>query len=218
MSDAWPVQREAWTPTESAGCDNLELDAVRDQRSGQRYTLLIRTAKLTCDAGEFLCVVRDVSREGVKIRVFHPLPAGAGFAIDLGSGESHAVVKVWEKGDLAGFRFVQPVALDELLADAPDGLKRRAMRLRLELPLVIHAHGEAFEATFVDISQHGAGIQCDDHLAMDERVRLTCKVLPELTAKVRWRRKPLYGLIFEQTFRFDELARLIAPLRLRSPR
>ncbi|MCA1661218.1 MAG: PilZ domain-containing protein [Novosphingobium sp.] len=83
--------------------------------------------------------------------------------------------------------------------------------LRLALPLVLYAGGRPLAATFVDISQHGAGIECRDHLALNERVRLVCDCLPELTARVRWRQRPLYGVIFEQLFRYDELARLTAP-------
>jgi len=44
-------------------------------------------------------------------------------------------------------------------------------------------------------------------------VRVDCDWLPPLDARVRWRRRPHYGLIFEQTFRFDELARMTAPLQ-----
>ncbi|MDP3677382.1 MAG: PilZ domain-containing protein [Novosphingobium sp.] len=68
------------------------------------------------------------------------------------------------------------------------------------------------EALIVDISQHGACIVSDEYLAIDERIRIKGDSLPELTARVRWRRRPLYGLIFEQTFRFDDLARLAARL------
>ena len=44
-------------------------------RGAQRFTLLIRTAKLVCESGEYLCVIRDVSSTGVRLRLFHDLPA-----------------------------------------------------------------------------------------------------------------------------------------------
>ena len=184
-----------------------------EQRSTPRFTLLIRTAKLIADSGEFLCIVRDVSSEGLKARLFHPLPEGEALEIELAAGERHAIVKVWEEGDITGFRFAAPVALDSLLADAPAGRRKRPVRLRFGLPALVVSSGRRLAATFCDISQHGACIACDDYLAMDERVGLECDWLPELSARVRWRRRPHYGLIFEQTFRFDELAKLAAPLR-----
>jgi hypothetical protein len=184
-----------------------------EQRATARFTLLIRTAKLIGRSGEYLCVVRDVSSEGVKARLFHPLPRGEALAIELASGERHAIERIWEEGEITGFRFLAPVALDRLLADAPDGRKKRPVRLRLELPATLVAQGRRLDASFRDISQHGASIACEEYLAMDERVRVDCDWLPPLDARVRWRRRPHYGLIFEQTFRFDELARMTAPLQ-----
>jgi hypothetical protein len=55
-------------------------------------------------------------------------------------------------------------------------------------------------------------LSSEHHLAIGEWVRIECPGLPELTGRVRWRRAPLYGLIFEQTFRLDDLARITAQL------
>ena len=209
ISDALPWRgddreapaREPWDEGEPA----------REQRTAPRFTLLIRTAKLLSSSGEYLCVIRDVSSEGIKVRTFHQLPDGENFTIELANGDRHPVNKVWEDGWVYGFHFAEPVPLERLLAEAPDGLRKRPVRLRLALPLRLHAGGRALDATFIDISQHGACIECGEHLAINQRVRLTSDCLPELVGCVRWRRRPFYGLIFEQTFRFDELARLTAP-------
>lgn len=209
ISDALPWRgddreapaREPWDEGEPA----------REQRTAPRFTLLIRTAKLLSSSGEYLCVIRDVSSEGIKVRTFHQLPDGENFTIELANGDRQPVNKVWEDGWVYGFHFAEPVPLERLLAEAPDGLRKRPVRLRLALPLRLHAGGRALDATFVDISQHGACIECGEHLAINQRVRLTSDCLPELVGCVRWRRRPFYGLIFAQTFRFDELARLTAP-------
>ena len=188
-----------------------EGEPAREQRTTPRFTLLIRTAKLVSSSGEYLCVIRDVSSEGIKLRTFHQLPDDEEFAIELANGERQPIEKVWEDGWVYGFHFAAPVPLERLLADAPDGLRKRPVRLRLALPLQLHAGDRPIDATFVDISQHGACIECGEHLAINQRLRLTSDCLPELVGCVRWRRRPFYGLIFEQTFRFDELARLTAP-------
>lgn len=209
ISDALPWRgddsdapaREPWDEGEPA----------REQRTAPRFTLLIRTAKLLSSSGEYLCVIRDVSSEGIKVRTFHQLPDGENFTIELANGDRQPVNKVWEDGWVYGFHFAEPVPLERLLAEAPDGLRKRPVRLRLALPLRLHAGGRALDATFIDISQHGACIECGEHLAINQRVRLTSDCLPELVGCVRWRRRPFYGLIFAQTFRFDELARLTAP-------
>lgn len=200
------VHREPWD----------EAHADSEQRTAPRFTLLIRTAKLIAPSGEFLCVVRDASREGFKVRVFNPLPSDEALEIEFANGERQRVRKVWQEGDAAGFRFFEPVDIARLLAESPEGLPKRPVRLRLALPALVLADNRRRIASFLDISQHGACIECAEYLAMDQRVLLESDWLPPLVGRVRWRRQPRYGVIFEQTFRFDELARLTAPLQVGS--
>ena len=183
-----------------------------EQRNASRFTLMIRTAKLIAGDDEFLVVVRDVSREGLKVRTFHPLPENGDFAIELANGERHPVDKIWEDGEIKGFRFRDPVALEQLLAEGPGGKRRRPVRVRLNVSVKVFAGMRSYEGVFLDISQNGACMASDEHFALDQRVRIECPGLPELTGRVRWRRSPLYGLIFEQTFRLDDLARITAKL------
>src|SRR5690606_6832932 len=67
-----------------------------EQRRAPRFTLLIRSAKLTSPYGEFLCIVRDVSETGVSVRLFHPLPADVPLTLELPNGDRHPLERVWE--------------------------------------------------------------------------------------------------------------------------
>ncbi len=191
-----------------------EAEPATEKRAAPRFTLLIRTAKLIAPEGEFLCVVRDASQDGMKARVFLPvpIPADTPLIVEFGNGERLSVIKIWQDGDIAGFRFLEPVAIDRLLADAPEGLRKRSVRLRLALPVTLTVAGRSIPATYRDISQHGACLHCEERLPVNARVALASAVLPSLEAHIRWRRAPLYGVIFTQAFRFDDLARLTASL------
>lgn len=184
-----------------------------EQRASPRLTMLIRTAKIISSSGEFLCVVRDASEGGLRVKTFHPLPVDVRVILELGSGERYAVEKIWEQGDSAGFRFEDPVDLERFVREAPPGLRKRQVRLCCPLAATLWSAGEPHPVVLRDISQQGAGVHCPKHLAMDERVRLEIENMPVIYAKVRWRRHGLFGLIFEETFRLDELARLTAPLQ-----
>lgn len=181
-----------------------------EQRTAPRITLLIRAAKLIAGDEEFLVVLRDVSPDGLKVRTFHPLPPEPAYAIELASGERHPIEMVWQDGELSGFRFHDPVGLERLLAEGPAGKRKRPVRLRLKVGVTMFAGGRRSDGLFMDISQHGACIATDEYLALDERIRIEAPGLPDLTARVRWRRRPHYGLSFEQSFRLDDLARLTA--------
>jgi len=191
-----------------------EAEPATEKRAAPRFTLLIRTAKLIAPDGELPCVVRDASPDGLKARGFlHvTIPEDTPLIVEFGNGERLPVIKIWQDGEIAGFRFLQPVAIDRLLADAPEGLQKRSVRLRLALPATLIVAGRPIPATYRDISQHGACLHCDERLPVNARIALTSVVLPPLEAHVRWRRAPLYGVIFTQAFRFDDLARLTASL------
>ena len=68
-------------------------------------------------------------------------------------------------------------------------------------------------ATIHNLSQQGALIATPERLSLMQRVKIRADGMPEITGKVRWRRNDSYGLSFEDTFQFAELAALAFELR-----
>ena len=180
-------------------------------RGAERFSLLIRTAKLVCEAGEFLCVVRDVSTTGVRLKLFHALPPHDRLALELANGDLYFVEKVWEADDQAGFRFSAPIEVREFMAE-PSQYPRRAVRLRMDRPGLLGADGVTTPARLTSLSQQGAAIECGQHLAVGQRIRFDVEGLPPVIANVCWRSSPEYGLVFQTYFAVDELARLVAAM------
>lgn len=182
-------------------------------RSAPRYALLIRTAKIIADGREFLCIIRDASVSGLKIRLFSPLPHARDLAVELMTGDRYPVELVWQADDYAGLRFPQEIDVERLLDESRGAFPKRQIRLQIVLSGVLHSGGEAIPVSFHNLSQQGACIDSEKWLLMNELVRLETGVTQPLYAKVRWRSHPRYGLIFEHTFRLEELARISAPLQ-----
>jgi hypothetical protein len=176
-------------------------------RGAPRFTLLLRVAKLVVDGREAFCVIRDASTTGLKVKLFAPLPVHVELAVELANGDRHRAECVWTAGDHAGLHFFEPIELNRLLDEARDPGHRRQVRLRIALDGVLHSGGESVAIAFRDISQQGAAIECDKWLLLNELIRIETAILPPLYAKVRWRDHPRYGVIFEQTFHLEELAR-----------
>lgn len=183
-----------------------------EQRVAPRFTLLIRTAKLICATGEYLCIVRDASSTGVSIRTFHPLPQGVQLTLELPNGDQHPIERVWEKEGAAGFRFPVPVDIDRLLHNK-SRYPKRPVRLKLQLPALISCHGRTAGVVIHNISQQGAQIESPLYMAIDQKLRLEADNLPVIQARVRWRKGANYGLVFDDTFQFAELARLADQLQ-----
>ena len=183
-----------------------------DRRESPRYVLLLRPAKVVTQSGEYLCILRDVASKGVRLKLFHPLPHERFMALELANGDRYEVEKIWERDEQAGFHFVHQAELNHLLEER-SRFRRRPVRLRLEIPAQLGAAGMKCAGVLQDLSQQGGRIETTLSLAIDQRVDLTARGLPPLDAKVRWRRGRNVGLVFEQTFKLDELARLVAAMQ-----
>lgn len=181
-------------------------------RGAPRFALLLRVAKLVVDGRERFCVIRDASTTGLKVRLFAPLQHPCEMAVELANGDRHNVETVWIAEDHAGLRFREPIELDRLLDEARAAGRRRHVRLRLGLEGVLHSGKEAVPITFHDLSQQGASFDSPKWLLVNELVRIETPILPVTYAKVRWRNHPRYGVIFEQAFQLEDLARRCAGL------
>ena len=186
--------------------------SVEDLRAAPRFTLLIRSAKLICDTGEYLCVIRDVSASGVRLRIFHPLPPFERFSLELATGDRFQVERVWENPDQAGFRFSDWINVQSFIAEASP-FRKRALRLRLHCPAMVATEGGAAGATVRDLSREGARVETSMRLAIRQKVKLTGDGPPPLIGNVCWRSSTAYGLVFQQVFTFEELAKLAAELQ-----
>jgi hypothetical protein len=186
--------------------------SVEDLRSTPRFTLLIRSAKLICENGEYLCVIRDVSASGVRLRIFHPLPSCQRFDLELATGDRFALERVWEAADHAGFRFADWINVQDFIVEASP-YPKRSLRLRLEFPAAITTDAGTATASVRDLSREGARIETTLPLAIRQKVKLSSDALPPLFGTVCWRSNSAYGLVFRQVFTFEELAKLAAKLQ-----
>jgi hypothetical protein len=190
--------------------------SVEDLRAAPRFALLIRSAKLVCDGGEYLCIVRDVSASGVRLRLFHPLPAQQQMTLELATGECFAIDRVWEREDHAGFRFVDAIDVHRFINE-PGPHRKRALRLRIRFPAVVTLNGAPIDVTIHNLSREGARIESDQLFARGQQLKLQARGMPPMMGVVRWRKEPAYGLVFQQLFTFEELARLATTLQPITP-
>src|SRR5215207_8496646 len=98
--------------------------SIDETRASPRMTLLIRTAKVVGPTGEWLGIIRDASTQGIRLKTFHPVPPEPEFELELPNGQRHKIIKVWQCGDMVGFRFDRPVDIEQLVAETPPHLRR----------------------------------------------------------------------------------------------
>ncbi len=189
-----------------------EAKAPSDHRGAERFTSLIRAAKLISSQGEFVCVIRDVSASGISLRMFHDLPVDDRLALELQNGECYELKKVREMDREASFTFRQLIAVERLIHETWNFPKRQ-LRINVAMPLTVSTISCNAQATTENMSQQGCRFICDTALAIDQTVRLESPELPEIRAKVRWRKDDHYGLVFDNTFTLREFAVVAARLQ-----
>lgn len=195
------------TETEAGGLPTISpKGSLIELRGSERTSLsLIRSAKILFQTGEYICLVRDVSTTGIKLRLFHPLPEEDHALLELGNGDVYAMTRVWQQGNLGGFRFAAPIDLKEFLEE-PSTYARRLLRVRLRRPALAHVGGASHQVLVRDLSQNGLCFESDQYLALCQPLYLTLGGMPEVGGWVRWRRGRDYGVVFDHDFRLDELA------------
>ena len=181
------------------------LSPAHERRGAARYSLLMKTAKLICQSGEYPCICRDVSASGVKIRLFHALPPEDFFLLELASGMRYPVALVWENEREAGLRFADAIDPTEFFGDK-SVCARRSIRLRISASAVLTIGKRRQNARLVNLSQHGACIETAALLPERQRLTLSIEGIPLREAYVRWRRGFEHGLVLQQGFTLAELA------------
>jgi hypothetical protein len=179
---------------------------LEELRAAPRFSLVMRTAKLLCESGEYVCIVRDISATGAKLRLFHQVPPDTHLYLELANGQRYAMERMWQEGEHAGFRFASPIVVAEFVEETSDH-PRRPMRLGLQRSALLTGGGRDWRAMMVNLSQQGAGIEASGEIPVGQLVRFEVPGLPLRFGHVCWRRKFAHGLAFQNAFRLDELAR-----------
>jgi len=187
-------------------------DTVVEMRGEKRASLLIRSAKLICQSGEYPCIVRDASAGGVKLRYFQELPPEAYVLLELTNGETFAMHRVWDRALEGGYRFLRQIDVDMFIEEHHE-FPRRPLRLRLRRTATVAVGGKPIDAVLRNLSQGGACIDAASELALRQPVRVALPGMAECYARVCWRRGLMHGLVFERSLRMDELARIALDLQ-----
>lgn len=176
-----------------------------EQRQSHRASLMLRRAKLVCQSGEYLTLIRDVSEKGIGLGFLHDVPPEKRTLLQLANGMTYPVERVWAQSRQAGYRFGCTIALDEFLNEnGPHPI--RPLRLRMEGKARVQDGRTAMEATLVDLSCEGAKIVCEDDLRTTGLISFELPGMAPQLASVRWNEGDHFGLQFQHPLSTEELA------------
>lgn len=181
-------------------------------RAATRRTLMLRSAKVVCASGEYVCLVRDVSEIGTSLSFLHDVPPEERMILALANGLTYPIERVWSGKRQAGFRFGAQVMMEEFMHErAPFEL--RPIRLEIAAPACLIDGRERHAAQMLNISTHGALFESAGEHPMARLFGFQISGMPQYLGQVCWREGSQHGLRFQHPLGLQELAQLALALQ-----
>ena len=176
-----------------------------EARQSHRAAMMLRRAKLVCQSGEYLCLIRDVSEKGIGLGFLHDVPPEPRTLLQLANDMTYPVERVWTGKRQAGYRFGCTVTLDEFLREqTPHPV--RPLRLNVPGTVRIQDGRKVTDTRLIDISCEGAKIASAGEIRDQGLVSFELAGLPAQLAQVRWSEGGRYGLKFQHPLSSEDLA------------
>lgn len=185
-------------------------EPVPERRRSIRHTTVMQIAKIRLGAGrEELCVLRDISPEGLKAELYVPAEAGTHVEIELRTGHALGGRIAWARSDLIGVFFDEPMPMAAMMAHCSfdDRMgKLRPPRLNVDMHGLIKLSAEERAVRIGNISQAGVQITAAEPLHAGAPCAIALPGLPERSATIRWWRDSQAGLLLSEPLDYPEFA------------
>jgi len=172
----------------------------------------MRVAKIVCTSGEYVCIVKDISSTGARLRFLHEQPADQQYILEMANGFRCAMQCMWRQDAHAGFRFSREIDVEDFLDDAGSH-GRPEVRVKLEIPARIAVKSKSCDTILIDLSQNGACILLSEQIAEQQLVLLSVDGLNPRFGHIRWRKGQLHGLVLQQGLNLTEFANFVHAAR-----
>jgi hypothetical protein len=192
------------------------LSSPAERRRHSRQLALLRVALVHAGGVSDICVVRNVSPNGLSARVYRKLSTGDQVEIEFRSGQMLAGSVVWEEDYNIGIVFPRPIDVGQVLASrwSSEAGKRRALpRITVECAGTLSNGLRSVAVMLRDISQGGASLESETQAIGPGTVALSLPGLPPIAGVVRWTSGASLGVSFNECIAFETLARWIQARR-----
>lgn len=191
--------------------------SVADRRRSVRHAAINQVAKIRLASGrEELCLLRDISAEGLKAEVYIPLERGVSVDVELRTAHTVRGRIVWAANNEIGVAFDAAIPAAAMLAHCSfeaNGTSLRPPRLKVNLRGLLRIGAEARMASIGNISQAGLQIEAPETLRAGTLCSIALPGLPARAASVCWWREGHAGLMLTEPFDYPDFARWRAGCR-----
>jgi hypothetical protein len=185
-------------------------EPVQERRRSIRHATVMQVAKIRLGSGcEELCLLRDVSPEGLRVELYVKVEVGEHIEIELRTGHAIGGRVAWAEGKVVGISFDEPMPMSAMLAHCSfdDRLGNlRPPRLKVNMHGLLQVGGREKVVRIGNISQAGLQIGAPDPLPAGAACTIALPGLPPRPATIRWWRDGQCGLMLAEPFDFGQFS------------
>lgn len=175
------------------------------RRDDDRHLTLFRVGSMIVDGRRDLCLIKNISAGGMKIRAYSPLVEDIRLTVELKCGQSVEGRVVWVDGNNAGIEFDDKIDVIDLLSASMDGPRPRMPRIEVGGHATVREGANALRVAVCDISQGGLKIKCETVLPTGADVVVSLPGLSAQPGVTRWTDHGYTGITFNRLLPLSEL-------------
>jgi PilZ domain-containing protein len=183
-----------------------------ERRKEARFTMILRVGVLEQNGKSSLCLVKNISTSGVKLKCYARPVVDAEASIRVADEPPLRGRLVWIDNDIVGMSFAEELdaaALLRVQQKLRPNRRRTTPRVDVAASACLRTGGRIYHAAVCDISSVGARIKTITSLKPGDRAIVTLSGLPSLESYVRWSDGNEAGLAFETPIPMQILANWI---------
>jgi hypothetical protein len=206
MLDQYPIETTGYSLDRDA-------PAAGERRDDKRHLTLFRVGALTIEGRRELCLIKNISSGGMRIRPYCDLAEGARVTVELKTGMSVPGSVVWTEDSTVGIAFDQPVDVIDVLSASDDGPRPRMPRVEVRCTATLRDGASIHQFAVRDVSQGGVKLEGDLPVALDCDVVVSLPGLAPRAGVVRWSADGNVGVTFNRLLSLAELVEWLKSVR-----
>ncbi|MCA1653716.1 MAG: PilZ domain-containing protein [Sphingomicrobium sp.] len=169
-----------------------------ERREGERHLTLYRVGSIMVDDRRELCLIKNISAGGMRIRAYCSLPVGKALSVELKSGQPISGKVSWVNEQNLGVTFDEPIDVIEILSASMDGPRPRMPRIEVDCHAGVREGASTYRMRACDVSQGGIKLQASTALAKGADVVVTLPNLPPQHGVLLWTEGGYCGITFNR--------------------
>ncbi len=187
--------------------------ANRERRDDKRHLTLFRVGAITVEGRRELCLIKNISAGGMKIRPYCKLEPGDRLTVELKTGTTASGRVAWVDSGNAGVEFDEAVDVLDILATSQDGPRPRMPRIEVNCFATVREGARNYRMRVVDVSQGGLKLESAVVLPQGSDIVVTLPAFMPQPGVTRWCDDGFVGVTFNRLLSLSELVDWLRILR-----